>query len=201
VSWRTEPRSVSCQATTVIVVIFPQLLHTVCSGIRVNEVVNGFLLSPPSSTTLLMTWYRFCNFLTNSTLYLHYLWPAQARDFPITPVSRPALRSTQPPVQWTPGVLSPGLTSGRGVTLTTHPHLVPSSWMIRSYTSSPLRLHKCVVGLLYSCIYLLTLCMKICGCCLAELLTKVADYPRCRTASQDLGGKTWMYWHIRCMFS
>jgi hypothetical protein len=40
------------------------------------------------------------------------------------------------------GVLSPGLKSGRGVTLTTHPHLVPRSSMSRSYTSSsPKRLH------------------------------------------------------------
>jgi hypothetical protein len=32
---------------------------------------------------------------------------------------------------------SPGVKRGRGVTLTTHPHLVPISWMSRSYTSSP----------------------------------------------------------------
>jgi hypothetical protein len=39
------------------------------------------------------------------------------------------------------GVLSPGVKHDRGVTLTTHPHLVPRSWM-RSYTSSsPKRLH------------------------------------------------------------
>jgi hypothetical protein len=36
-------------------------------------------------------------------------------------VSRPALGSTQPPVQWVPGVLSPGVKRGRRVTLTTHP--------------------------------------------------------------------------------
>jgi hypothetical protein len=30
-----------------------------------------------------------------------------------------------------------GVKRGRGVTLTTHPHLVPRSWMSRSYTSSP----------------------------------------------------------------
>jgi hypothetical protein len=35
------------------------------------------------------------------------------------------------------GVLSPGLKLGRGVTLTTHPHLMPRSRMSRSYTSSP----------------------------------------------------------------
>jgi len=36
-------------------------------------------------------------------------------------VSRPALRPTQPLVQWVPGVLSPGVKRGRGVTLATHP--------------------------------------------------------------------------------
>jgi hypothetical protein len=50
-------------------------------------------------------------------------------------VSRPALGPTQPPVQWVPGVLSLGVKCGRGVTLTTHPHLLPRSWVSRSYTS------------------------------------------------------------------
>jgi hypothetical protein len=64
------------------------------------------------------------------------------RIFPLASVSRPALGPTQPPVQWVPGVLSPGVKRGRGVMLTTHPHLVPRSWMSRSYTSSPpKRLH------------------------------------------------------------
>jgi hypothetical protein len=45
----------------------------------------------------------------------------------------------EPPVQWVPGVLSPGVKRGRGVTLTTHPHLVPRLRMSRSYTSSPPR--------------------------------------------------------------
>jgi hypothetical protein len=43
------------------------------------------------------------------------------RIFLLTSVSRPALGPTQPSVQWVPGVLSPGVKSGRGVTLTTHP--------------------------------------------------------------------------------
>jgi hypothetical protein len=38
-------------------------------------------------------------------------------------VSKPALGPSQPPVQWVPGVLSPGLKRGRGVTLITHPNL------------------------------------------------------------------------------
>jgi hypothetical protein len=70
-------------------------------------------------------------------------YPGGAKDFfPIASVSRLALEPTQPPVQWIPEVLSPGLKGGRGVTLTTHPHLVPRSSMSRSYTSSPSkRLH------------------------------------------------------------
>jgi hypothetical protein len=64
------------------------------------------------------------------------------RIFPLASVSRPALGPTQPPVQWVPGVLSRGLKFSWGVTLTTHPHLVPRSRMSRSYTSSPpKRLH------------------------------------------------------------
>jgi hypothetical protein len=54
-------------------------------------------------------------------------------------VSRTALGPTQPPVQRVPGVLSLGLKRGRGVTLTTHPDLVPRSRMSTSYTSLPSR--------------------------------------------------------------
>jgi hypothetical protein len=47
------------------------------------------------------------------------------------------------------GGLSLGVKRGRGVTLTTHPHLVPRSRMSRSYTSTaPKRLQR-VAGLLY----------------------------------------------------
>jgi len=46
------------------------------------------------------------------------------RDFPH--LSRPVLGPTQPPVQWVPG-LSPGVKSGRGVTMTPYPPLVPWS--------------------------------------------------------------------------
>jgi hypothetical protein len=43
------------------------------------------------------------------------------RIFPVTYVSPPALGPTQPPVQWVPWVLSPGVKRGRGVTQITHP--------------------------------------------------------------------------------
>jgi hypothetical protein len=52
-------------------------------------------------------------------------YPAGARIFPLSSVSRSALGPTQPPVQWVPGVLSPGVKRGRGVMLITHPNLVP----------------------------------------------------------------------------
>jgi hypothetical protein len=53
--------------------------------------------------------------------------PAGVKDFSCS------LGPTQPPVQWVSGVKR-----GRGVTLTTQPHLMPRSILSRSYTSSPL---------------------------------------------------------------
>jgi hypothetical protein len=58
------------------------------------------------------------------------------RIFPLTSVSRPALGPTQPPVQWVPGVLSPGVKARPGRDAD-HPHLVPRSRMSRSYTPFP----------------------------------------------------------------
>jgi hypothetical protein len=77
--------------------------------------------------------------------------PAEAkRIVPLASVSRPALGPTQPPVIWAPGVLSTGVKRGRGVTLTTHPHLVPRSGVSRSlYFLSPLAPPRRVVWLLY----------------------------------------------------
>jgi hypothetical protein len=49
------------------------------------------------------------------------------RIFPVTSASRPGLGPTQPPIQWVPRALSPGVKRGRGVMLTTHPLLVPRS--------------------------------------------------------------------------
>jgi hypothetical protein len=59
--------------------------------------------------------------------------------FPVASVSRPALRLTQSLIQWVLEVLSQGVKRGRGVTLTTHPHLVPRSRINRS-TTLPLSL-------------------------------------------------------------
>jgi hypothetical protein len=67
----------------------------------------------------------------------------------VTSVSRQALGPTQPPVQWVPVVLSPGVKRGRGVTLTPQPNLVQRSWMSRSYTSLPQAPPWRVVGLFY----------------------------------------------------
>jgi len=53
--------------------------------------------------------------------------PAEAKDFSLASVARPALRPTQASYPVGTGVLSPGVKRGRGVTLTTHPHLMPRS--------------------------------------------------------------------------
>jgi hypothetical protein len=57
------------------------------------------------------------------------------------------------------GVLSTGVKRGRGVPLTTHPHLMPRSWMSRSYTSFP----PCAsIGVLWDCftyMYLVITCL------------------------------------------
>ena len=56
------------------------------------------------------------------------------RDF--SHLSRPVLGPIQPTAQWVPG-LFPGVKSGRDVTLTPHPLLVPWSRKGYSYTSTP----------------------------------------------------------------
>jgi hypothetical protein len=67
--------------------------------------------------------------------------------FPLASVSRPALGPTQPPVQWVPRVLSPGIK--HSVTLTTQPIYCRGREWVGAIPHLPLRLHICVVGLLY----------------------------------------------------
>jgi hypothetical protein len=89
--------------------------------------------------------YSLAGYLSQFSVWLRTGRPDDRRSipgkgksiFPVAPVSRPHLVPTYPPVQWVPGSLSPGLKRGRGVTLTTHPLLVPTSRMGRSYISSP----------------------------------------------------------------
>jgi hypothetical protein len=88
-----------------------------------------------------------CHFILSRSLSQYSIWLRAGRSgfnprhgqriFLLAAASRPALGPTQPPTQWVPGVLSPGVKRGRGVMLTTHPHLVPRLRMSRSYTSSP----------------------------------------------------------------
>jgi hypothetical protein len=73
-------------------------------------------------------------------------------------MSRPAVGRTQPPVQWVPGVKR-----GRGVTLTTHPHLVPRSWISRSYIFSP---PYASLGVLWDCfftVHTMTVAYNVCS--------------------------------------
>jgi hypothetical protein len=66
-------------------------------------------------------------------------FPAGKRFF--STASRLALGPTQPPIQWVPGVISPGVKR-----LTTHLRLVPRWW---SYTSTPpLHLHGVLLNYL-----------------------------------------------------
>jgi hypothetical protein len=79
------------------------------------------------------------------------------RDFPH--LSRPALGPNQPPVKMGTGSF-PGIKSGRGVTLTPHPLLVPCSWKSRAilllslWAIRPVQsLNACTRGALYLLIF------------------------------------------------
>jgi hypothetical protein len=96
---------------------------------------------------------------------------AEGKNFPLVSVSRPALGPTQPPIQWVPAVKR-----GRGMTLTTHPHLVLRSKMSRSYTSSPPSTSMACSGTavlylyvyMYVCMYL-CICVCVCVCARARV--------------------------------
>jgi hypothetical protein len=63
--------------------------------------------------------------------------PAEERDFSSILCVQTSSEAHSASYPMGTGVLSEELKHGRGVTLTTHPHLVPRSRMSRSYTSSP----------------------------------------------------------------
>jgi hypothetical protein len=85
--------------------------------------------------------------LDNRSIEVRY--PVEARGFFLTSVSRPALGPIQPRVQWVPVVLFPGVKRDRGMTLTTHPLVVPRSEWVGAILLSPLCLHRCVSRLLF----------------------------------------------------
>jgi hypothetical protein len=62
--------------------------------------------------------------------------PGSVKNFHFSMLPRPALGSTQPPIQRVSGALSRGY-SGRGVKLTTHLQLVPMSRKCRSIHPLP----------------------------------------------------------------
>jgi hypothetical protein len=65
------------------------------------------------------------------------LIPERQWSFPLASVSRPAVRPTQPPMQWVRGSFPEGKTLPE-LDAYHSPHLEPRSRMCRSYTSSPL---------------------------------------------------------------
>jgi hypothetical protein len=83
---------------------------------------NSLLLITEMSVVCLSCLLRCLLKYLNIFLTRYHSTPFPGRGkmiFPVTSVSRPALGPTQPPVQWLPWVLSPGLK--HNVTLTTHP--------------------------------------------------------------------------------
>jgi hypothetical protein len=61
-------------------------------------------------------------------------YPAEAKDFFSSLCVQTGSETHPASCTMSTGGFSPGVKHGRGVTLTTHPHLVPRSRMSRSYT-------------------------------------------------------------------
>jgi hypothetical protein len=96
--------------------------------------------------------FQICPFLFGAGVAQYSVWiqtrpvfdtRQRQRMFPLTSVSRPTLRPTQPPVQWVPGVLSLGGKEQPGCDADHSPHLMPKSRISKGYIpgSTPWRLH------------------------------------------------------------
>jgi hypothetical protein len=97
-----------------------------CFGIRRRDQISHNF----KNKNIFQVWFH-----TKSVISIDFnMFVSAFRNVHLSPT---ALGPTQPPVQWVPGLISPGVKRGQGVMLTSHPHLVPRSWMSRSYTSSP----------------------------------------------------------------
>jgi hypothetical protein len=117
-------------------IIFRLCYSPPMTGLQYNEMLIQFRIQTCCKTEWCALWP-----VVSFSAFSHYFFPSYDMS---------VLGPTQPPVHWLPmgGGLSPGITRGRGVTLTTHHHLA-----LRS--SPPLRLTRCVVGQLY---FLPTIC-------------------------------------------
>ena len=102
-----------------------QLRKTYCSLDCTEKFLAPIVACGPGSSVGIVTGYGLDGPGSNS---------GGGRDFPH--LSRPALGPTQPPVQLAQSF--PGVKSGRGVTLTPHPLLVPWSWKGRAIPLLPL---------------------------------------------------------------
>jgi hypothetical protein len=76
--------------------------------------------------------------------------PAEVRDFSFNLYVQTSSEAHPASCPMGIGGPFPGVKRGRGVTLTTHPHLMPRPWKSRSYTFSP---HCASIGLLWNCFY------------------------------------------------
>jgi hypothetical protein len=132
ISFRNSRNLWCSEMTSIGLMLFWNALHcvtaqktTVDTFTTVNNPTIQTIMGEPGSSVSIVSGYGLDDRAEEQGFFLQPL------------VSRPALGPTQPSVQWVPGVISPGLKRGRGVTLTTQYNLVPKSRMSRSYTSSP----------------------------------------------------------------
>jgi hypothetical protein len=120
-------------------VVSPQHFHLTQGELEVISVrnmrLNSFVLECKGS---------WCSSVSTAPVYRLGDWAIEVRSlavakwfFPLASMFTPALGPSQPLIQWVPRTLSLVVKHGRGVTLTTHPYLVPRSWMSRYYTFRP----------------------------------------------------------------